>query len=194
MSNGIDYGKGQTNIDFMTGIRFGVIPGNSVHHWQEESLPWYGPPCCPICGEELESDDCTSCPHCGDDIDSNIIWDDVNPQSWYIENEEITAEEDDSGDIFVLRSEYYTYAQYCSPCAPGAVYLLNPTIGGARGYCFGHDWFASGVAPYPVYRVSDDSLCLIIPPKGGENELSHEKTTGQGGVAANPQTREKTIT
>ena len=24
-------------------------------------------------------------------------------------------------------------------------------------HCLGHDWFDSGRAPYPVYRVSDDS-------------------------------------
>jgi hypothetical protein len=28
---------------------------------------------------------------------------------------------------------------------------------GAKAYCFGHDWFENGVAPYPVYRVVDDA-------------------------------------
>lgn len=63
-----------------------------------------------------------------------------------------------SDDLFVEESPYYTFAPFCSPCAPGAVYLRDAGADGdARGYCFGHEWFESGVAPYPVYSVVDDS-------------------------------------
>jgi hypothetical protein len=66
----------------------------------------------------------------------------------------------DDCDIFILKSPYYTRAEFCSPCAPGACYLVNHTADGERAYCFGHDWFEDGVAPYPVFRVDDDSLVL----------------------------------
>lgn len=97
------------------------------------------------------------------------------------------------GDIFISKSKFFTYAQFCSPCAPGACYLLNPleheeftvtendVIEGNnvhpdtnerlpvgtysakpsndnRAYCFGHDWFEDGVAPYPVYSVETGEL------------------------------------
>lgn len=120
----------------------------------------------------------------------------------------------DDPDIFIELSPYYTYAQFCSPCAPGAMYIMNwikkpddpMEIGPPKGYCLGHEWFESVMtgrmikckychgngqrtypehsklynngaesecfncggtgkvkeyiqkAPYPVYRVSDDSL------------------------------------
>ena len=74
-----------------------------------------------------------------------------------LDNEEYTAyQSQDDPDIFIIKSPYFTYAQYCSPCAPGAVYLMNPLsekIDQNKGYCFGHDWFESGKAPYPVYDV-----------------------------------------
>lgn len=61
-------------------------------------------------------------------------------------------------DVFIERSPFYTFAPFCSPCAPGAVYLRDAgPAGDARGYCFGHDWFAGGVAPYPVFSVADGS-------------------------------------
>lgn len=62
-------------------------------------------------------------------------------------------------DLFVLESPYYTRAQFCSPCAPGACYLLNPTgKDGAKAYCLGHDWFDKKKAPYPIWRVADDTI------------------------------------
>ncbi len=66
----------------------------------------------------------------------------------------------DDSDIFILKSPYYTRAQFCSPCAPGACYLTNPCEDGERAYCFGHDWFDDGKAPYPVFLVADDSEVL----------------------------------
>lgn len=63
-------------------------------------------------------------------------------------------------DIFIMRSPYYTRARFCSPCAPGACHLENPTEDGERAYCFGHDWFEDELAPYPVYRVDNDEQVL----------------------------------
>jgi hypothetical protein len=70
--------------------------------------------------------------------------------------------------LFVTDSPYYTYARYCSPCCPGALDLDNDltsdadfteevNFSGPRGYCFGHDYFEDGKAPYRVFRVADDT-------------------------------------
>jgi hypothetical protein len=82
----------------------------------------------------------------------------------------------DGFGIWIERSPFYTYAGFCSPCAPGAGDLdnaLSPTLTsdrdrydsnvgdhGVKTYCFGHDWFDGGVAPYRVFRVSDNSEVL----------------------------------
>ena len=81
------------------------------------------------------------------------------PLAWTLDDGEYQATQSGSDcDVFILRSPYYTRARFCSPCAPGACYLMNPTDDGEKAYCFGHDWFEDGKAPYPVYRVSDDTL------------------------------------
>jgi hypothetical protein len=70
---------------------------------------------------------------------------------------------DEYNDVFLVKSPYYTHAQFCSPCAPGAGHLDNPCELGPETYCFGHDWFADGKAPYPVYRVSDGAT--VVTPR-----------------------------
>lgn len=66
---------------------------------------------------------------------------------------------DSQGDIFILKSPYYTRAAFCSPCAPGACYLKSPDSDGDKAYCFGVDWFDSEFpCPYPIYRVDNDEL------------------------------------
>lgn len=66
-------------------------------------------------------------------------------------------------DVMILKSPYYTFAQFCSPCVPGAGNLDNPESesDGVKTYCLGHDWFDDSVAPYAVFSVSDDSL--VVP-------------------------------
>lgn len=131
MYPGIDYGRGLTNVDTKTGIRYGVIPHHAVGDaWYEDSVPQY---------EHNNGDE------------------DCEPMSYLYTGDGYIAEQGHEGcDIFVTMSPYYTYAQHCSPCAPGACYLLNPIDNandGNRCYCFGHDWFESGKAPYRVFLV-----------------------------------------
>lgn len=160
--SGIDCGGGQTNIDHATGIRFGVIPHHDVlQAWADSAEGYYGEAQCPDCEGPVEdsADDkdyrCESC-------DKTFWGEEVYSEealSWDLDNGEYKATQSgDDCDVFILRSPYYTRAQFCSPCAPGACYLLNPEEDGAKAYCFGHDWFETGKAPYPVYRVSDDTL------------------------------------
>jgi hypothetical protein len=67
----------------------------------------------------------------------------------------------DDSDIFVLESPFFTFAQFCSPCAPGACYLRNPLDEPSEDnkcYCLGHDWFEDKKAPYQVYSVATGTL------------------------------------
>lgn len=159
---GIDYGLGQTNVNHETGIRYGVIP---VHHvgqaWYDESEAFY-PDVCPMCGEEFEQVEVypEHCDYCGNNLEESDF-DFQEPTSFSFEDAEYSAEQSaDDTDIFILKSPYFTYAQFCSPCAPGAGYLLNwtdPDVG-VKAYCFGHDWFEAENAPYPVYSVETGEL------------------------------------
>ncbi len=56
-------------------------------------------------------------------------------------------------DLIIIKSAYYTFAQYCSPCVPGAGNLDHPTPEGCKCYCLGSDWFDNAKAPYPVFSV-----------------------------------------
>jgi len=77
------------------------------------------------------------------------------------------------GDVFVQESPFYTYAQLCSPCAPGACHLrsyldvgeMNDAIAeqmgivGNRCHCLGADWFNDDYpCPYPVYSRATGAL------------------------------------
>lgn len=166
---GIDYGNGATNIDTSNGIRYGVIPLNEVCQAWCDSSEFHYTPYCPHCGNELtESNDggsCTfPCEHCEETIKDGEQYADECDFT-YIDDGEYKATASNDGDIFITKAPYYTHAQFCSPCAPGAGYLMNPCENGPKVYCFGHDWFYdsqeyNGAAPYPVYRVSDDSRVL----------------------------------
>lgn len=178
---GIDYGMGLSNIDRETGIRFGVINQNMVlQAWADSSEPDYGDPHCPKCGNgavdsgDVETDtDAWDCDGCGDYacedcrylFDGDMAYGD-EPNGYTLDDGEYKATQGSDGDIFVLKSPYYTHAQFCSPCAPGAGYLANPCPTGPKCYCFGEEWFDKDVepCPYPIYRVGDDSGVPIYTP------------------------------
>jgi hypothetical protein len=181
MSNyGIDYGNGSSNIDPETGIRYGVINQNAVlQSWADSSEADYGPPTCPKCGNEAISITDESAPDFTESVDGwemgsrypdhvclacKYAFDSSEaygeePLGFYLDDGEYKATADEYGDIFILESPYFTYAQYCSPCAPGACYLANPVDeNGPRAYCFAPDWFDDESCPYPVYRVDTGEL------------------------------------
>jgi ribosomal protein L37AE/L43A len=162
MGKGIDYGMGTTNVDRTNGIRYGVISMNDVlQAWCDCSEGDYGEPHCPHCGGELPRDLFSNgrfpCPHCEEQCEDWDCWSD-EAIGWSVDDGEYKAESGSSGDVFVLCSPYFTRAQFCSPCAPGACHLAHPMDDGERAYCFGHDWFDGGVAPYPVYRVDTGEM------------------------------------
>lgn len=163
---GIDYsGPGATcNRDAATGIRYGIVPIGALHEWAWDSVESHYTPRCPECGEELAEDEHDAldhhsdspCPHCQKTIERDDCYGD-EPDSQTIDSDGVKGQVDSDGDVWVFVSPYYTRAQFCSPCAPGAVYLTNPCDDGERGYCLGHDWYEGGTAPYPIFKVSDDS-------------------------------------
>jgi hypothetical protein len=141
---GIDYGNKMTNIDINNGIRYGVIHMHEVlQAWADSSQPYYN---CEEC-ELYDPDEC-----CEEICD---------PVSFDYDDEGYLASQDSMGDIMIVKSPYFTYAQFCSPCAPGACYLTNYLTEqneNNRAYCFGHDWFEDEVAPYPIYDVQTGKL------------------------------------
>lgn len=168
------------NRDAATGIRYGVIPCHEVDGWNEAAEGKYGEPSCPKCGNEqlVEYEDrlppryrfskqrarlamlaCKGggdyyCAHCKRPLCNDACQPD-SANSWEVEEDGFFAftNGDDCVDIFVTLSPYFTRAEFCSPCAPGACYLTSPNDDGERAYCFPHEWFDGGKAPYPVYRV-----------------------------------------
>jgi len=181
---GIDYGLGSVNIDRETGIRFGVIAQADVMQaWADSAEPDYGEPTCPECGAEgivpltelsddIDADafeqwreyDCAdyACEHCRLTFDSeNVFCEEAI--GWNYEGDGYEATDCLDGDIMILKSPFYTLAMFCSPCVPGAGNLNSASDDGVESYCFGHDWFEDGVAPYPVYSVETGEL--VAPDK-----------------------------
>lgn len=182
MNYGIDYGRGITNLNVQTGIRYGVI---SMHAIDPDALADielnYGDPTCPKCGSNADnyydaanrhyehSSGCKDyvCEQCKYVFDSEYAYPD-EPVGMEYNAGGYAVEGHNDGDLFVTKSPYYTYAQFCSPCAPGACHLENalldcdPTCvhGHPRCYALGHEWFENNRAPYRVFKVSDDSEVL----------------------------------
>lgn len=163
---GINYaGKLSTaNKDTTAGIRYGVIPQNEVlQSWADSSEPVY-PNTCPYCGNEPKSGkaivEMKRCPSCYKKLEESDFYD-QEAMGFTLDDGEYIAECDNYGDIFIIKSPYYTYAQFCSPCAPGACYLLNPLespIEDNKCYCFGQDWFDNEKAPYPIYSIKTGKI------------------------------------
>jgi len=158
---GIDYGMGLHNVDKKNGIHFGVISQHSVMpEAMDDFEPDYGKASCPSCGNEIreatgEEDSDYFCDKCKESFESHEVWDNVEPNGFTYEQEEYTLTECLETNIFVLKSPYFTYAVFCSPCVPGAGDLDSANPDGVKTYALGHDWFESGEAPYPLFNIED---------------------------------------
>lgn len=191
---GIDYGLGQSNIDKETGIRYGIIPQNDVmpealddvfshgrdlgYEYAEKELhdklrgvleDYFSDYKRGTKGDGM-NDGKSRLDIAVEDCFNNLDgWaDNIESSGPYFYESEETVQTDEGGDLWVFKSPFFTYAQYCSPCAPGACYLANPLYVDAdrkevhqlckdfnvpKAYCLGHEWFEGGKAPYPVYSV-----------------------------------------
>ena len=176
---GIDYSFGGSNVDFTNGIHYGVIPANAAIYWYEDSESDYGNATCPKCGNEAAADS-------EDDIDYEPLHEHGTVADWYCTDCQVYFDSDSAypespisysidgdirasqsggdSDIFVTRSPYYTHAEFCSPCAPGACYLLNQVdTDGPKAYCLSADYFEDGKAPYDIYDLKTDRLVYSAP-------------------------------
>lgn len=177
---GIDYGLGQSNVDSKTGIRYGVISQNSVMPEAMDEVDYdYGDATCPTCGQKAQdssdhewADKDYCCPACQESFWSDRCFSD-EALGWSYQRDGYKLCDCLNNDIFVLASPFFTYAQFCSPCVPGAgnldsplhvntdaseVHQLCADHGIAKTFCLGHDWFEGGKAPYPVYSVETGEL------------------------------------
>jgi hypothetical protein len=172
---GIDYSLGRSNYDPKTGIHFGIIGTSHLNEWYFDDFEAdYGAPCCPKCGNEATSSE--DAPEeitesdwfdgkqdfCCENCEWTFGYDDMGEQEAHsfscADKDYSLYQSAESSEIWVLASPYYTHAQFCSPCAPGAGNLNNSCESGPKTYALGHEYFEDGQAPYPVYLVADGSL------------------------------------
>jgi len=156
------------NQDPNTGIHYGVISMHAVTQaWSDESEALYGPNTCPKCGNEIfesnndEVEEEYFCDRCRQGFDAEDVQAE-EPQGYQIDTEELKAVDCLDSDIMIIKSPFYTFARQCSPCCPNAGDLGSPD-GSLKTYCFNHDFFDNGIAPYKVYSVKTD--LEIIPEK-----------------------------
>ena len=188
--SGIDYGLGMTNIDTETGIRFGVIPSNDIMSEAFDDIASNGTDLdFEAYKERLTSelgaaiscvlddnglDRCNDAAAMAEEIVDNLEWDDYEGTGdcarYEYEADGYKLRTCSDGDIFVLKSPYYTFAPFCSPCAPGAGYLRDGSDDDSnpKTYCLGKDWFSDDYScPYAVFDVKTDE-CLYRPAETEE--------------------------
>lgn len=197
---GIDYGK-YTNINRNpeTGIHYGVISRNSVIDCGQEVFERGDNLSFKAWQDEVKKDirralDDYFSDHKFGDRKTSPLDDAVENAFDAIEdglNDRYQEDSDDykyehdgyvittclDNDFMVIKSPFYTYAQFCSPCAPGAGNLDSPfkssvgnpdwseelkleaeKAGFKKVYCLGRDWFDGGVSPYPIFSVETNEL------------------------------------
>lgn len=165
---GIDYGMGRSNINTETGIRYGVISQNSVSPETMDDITC-GPHSKDLGWDAFVEDFKLKAKQFASDFMHDSLADQFVEHAadfdWLGEcyqPDSLEFEFDDGeylirrcldNDMVVIRSPYYTHAQFCSPCVPGAGNLDSPCDDGPKTYCLGHDYFEGGRAPYRVFDV-----------------------------------------
>jgi hypothetical protein len=138
---GIDYGLGQTNIDTETGFRYGVVSCHELDSWVYEELePIYSE--CDNCEGDNEDCDCQS------DF-REPDYHEVNNENWTA-----TASFESDSDLFVTKSKWVIRCGFCSPCAPGAGYILSDGDD-CWAYCPPPDFFTDEKIRERVKLVSE---------------------------------------
>ena len=169
---GIDYsGPGSTvNRDEETGIRYGMISMNSLDCYAVDDIYSNGNDIgyeaaieeikdnlqagfrsvMEDLGLKAEDDDLS------DMADSVMQGQDFEREEsgpYRYECEGYNLQTTSNNELWVFKSPYYTHAQFCSPCVPGAGNLDCPCPDGPKTYCLGPDWFEDGKAPYEMFPV-----------------------------------------
>lgn len=181
---GIDYGLGMSNTDKETGIRYGLIGQNAetLNHDATEDIFQFGKN---VSFETYVDEFKLKLRSAMEDYFSSSKWsgEKKSKLDQAVDNAFDAVEQDVSdnyqsdndcylyekdgykihtteSELWVTLSPFYTHAQFCSPCAPGAGNLDSPCADGPKTYCLGHDWFEDCKAPYPVYSVADGKEVL----------------------------------
>ena len=154
--SGIDYGMGSVNVDTETGIRYGVINANKLAFDFWETVENDGTDvdykqAMDDIAQELESaiksvlsDYTVICDYreAAQGVMDSMIIEYESPGDctrYHYEDEGLIFQTCSDGDIFVIKSPYYTFCSFCSPCAPGAGFLGSD--GNVKAYCLGPEWF-----------------------------------------------------
>lgn len=118
---------------------------------------------------EMARDDCTDeyyCLDCAYSFDGDEAFGD-EPIGYTLDDGGVIGESAfDNTELFVTKSPFFTYAGFCSPCAPGACDLdSRPSTGpddtdGGKCYCLDSDWFdeEENPCPYAYWRVDTGEL------------------------------------
>jgi hypothetical protein len=184
---GIDYsGPGSTvNRDVETGIRYGMISQNSVMPEALDDVFSNGEDLGFETMKQQAKDELAKAiasavdPYgqIGDPdelaaeiIDNAVEWHDIDESGPYLYEEGVLKVQTTSNnEMWVFKSSFYTRAQFCSPCVPGAGNLDKFCEDGPKTYCLGPDWFEGGKAPYNIWSVETDELVWAMPGYiGGE--------------------------
>ena len=116
-NKGIDYGMGKANVDPETGIHHGVISRHSIMVGAMDDFYFQYPKSCPYCGEDnpykltdLGFDE-YRCDSCRKIMPIEEMTPDKPTSFHYDQDGYFLTNCLDSGDILVLRSNFYTLAQ-----------------------------------------------------------------------------------
>jgi hypothetical protein len=174
---GIDYsGPGSTvNRDAETGIRYGIISQNRLNGDALNDVYTNGDdPLHRLLAQreqmkaaiaaaiesaiedyaEIDSDEARRMAVEIADSDCLIMHDCDESGPYAYSDGDLNVQTTSNNDLWVFKSPYFTHAQFCSPCVPGAGNLDTYCAEGPKTYCLGHDWFEGGIAPYPVFDVA----------------------------------------
>lgn len=186
---GIDYsGHTGVNRDSETGIRYGVISQHSIQPdamsdiWDKSEDLSHKEAVATLKGElERTVSNYIRKADLAEIVDElwavvedkfNNGYEDGGEHDWRHESDGMILINCLQSDVMVLKSKFFTYAQFCSPCVLGACNLDSPLSvepltekvrESNRCYCLGHDYFDNGIAPYPVYFVETGELVMPQP-------------------------------
>ena len=159
---GIDYGNGQTNIDKETGIRFGVLPVNSLNwdaldeilqrgkdvgfeQFKQETVKTVRDAVLEAldflpkhCAESL-ADRCAQAAETSSELGEGYESDECH-YSFETEDTKLLLR---GQYVWVLKSPHIVRCALCSPCCPGAGNLDEICDDGAETYGLDSSWLAS---------------------------------------------------
>lgn len=177
---GIDYGQMAPSNRDANGIHYGVISQNSVQsealddiyhgsdsrdigfeNWQRSTIQELRDALRGVleqCASTAQANRFVDCAIDAIESDLGELYESDDSHDFFYERNGYEIVQCLDNDLFVLASPFYTHAQFCSPCVPGAGNLDSPCDSGPKTFCLGHDFFDGGKAPYTVRSVANGSV------------------------------------